>query len=235
MNPLIKKIRSELSSMADPKGQESTRRYFKEEIKCYGIRAAGLRMIAKKYWPAVKLLSKKEIVELCEELMKPMIVEETILATLWMPKLKKQFVKQDIELFKKWINRYINNWAACDSFCNHTVGDYLEIFPEQITEVKSWAYSKNRWMRRASAVSLIVPAKRGEFLDDVFEIADILLEDKDDMVQKGYGWMLKEASRKHPDEVFEFVMKHKARMPRTALRYAIELMNPGKKKIAMKK
>lgn len=85
------------------------------------------------------------------------------------------------------------------------------------------------WMRRAAAVSLIVPAKRGKFLDDAFEIADLLLIDSDDIVQKGYGWLLEEASRKHQKEVFDYVMIDKKAMPRTALRYAIELMPEGKK------
>ena len=90
-------------------------------------------------------------------------------------------------------------------------------------------------MRRAAAVSLIVPAKRGKFLDDVFAIADLLMTDTDDMVQKGYGWLLKEASRQHTDEVFAYVLKNKRAMPRTALRYAIELMPEDLKAEAMMK
>jgi len=89
-------------------------------------------------------------------------------------------------------------------------------------------------MRRAAAVSLIVPAKEGKFLKDVFEITDLLLLDKDDMVQKGYGWLLKEASRLHQKEVFDFIVKNKKKMPRTALRYAIELMPKNLKAEAMK-
>jgi len=79
-------------------------------------------------------------------------------------------------------------------------------------------------MRRASAVTLIIPARHGKFLKEIFELADILLTDKDDMVQKGYGWMLKAASEAHQDQVFEYVMNKKDIMPRTALRYAIEKM-----------
>ena len=91
-------------------------------------------------------------------------------------------------------------------------------------------------MRRAAAVSLIVPAKHGKFLDDAIEIAALLLTDRDDMVQKGYGWLLKEkTSRKHTDEVFAFVIKNRKQMPRTALRYAIELMPKEMKAEAMKK
>ena len=101
--------------------------------------------------------------------------------------------------------------------------------------MKNWARNKNRWLRRASAVSLIVPAKKGGFLKDAFEICDVLLIDGDDMVQKGYGWLLKEESRRHQREIFDYVVKNKAVMPRTALRYAIELMPKELKVLAMEK
>ena len=69
----------------------------------------------------------------------------------------------------------------------------------------------------------------------MLELADLLLEDSDDMVQKGYGWLLKEASRKHQKEVFDYIMRNKRSMPRTALRYAIELMPKDLKAEAMMK
>jgi 3-methyladenine DNA glycosylase AlkD len=90
-------------------------------------------------------------------------------------------------------------------------------------------------MRRASAVTLIVPARKGKFLNDILEIADKLLVDKDDLVQKGYGWMLKVASQTHQQEVFEYVIKNKNIMPRIALRYAIEKMPKELKTVAMEK
>jgi 3-methyladenine DNA glycosylase AlkD len=80
-----------------------------------------------------------------------------------------------------------------------------------------------------------VPAKQGKFLRESIEIADLLLTDSDDMVRKGYGWLLKEASRKHTGEVFAYVMKNKRAMPRTALRYAIELMPKDLRAEAMMK
>jgi 3-methyladenine DNA glycosylase AlkD len=66
-------------------------------------------------------------------------------------------------------------------------------------------------------------------------MADLLLMDKDDMVQKGNGWMLKVATRHIPDEIFAYIMKNKNDMPRTSLRYAIEKLPPEKKKEAMRK
>jgi 3-methyladenine DNA glycosylase AlkD len=100
----------------------------------------------------------------------------------------------------------------------------MERYPEYIDKLYGWARSENRWVRRAAAVTLIVPAKHGKFLKEAFRIADILLKDKEDLVQKGYGWLLKEASRLHHEEVFAYLMKHRDVMPRTAFRYALEKM-----------
>lgn len=96
-----------------------------------------------------------------------------------------------------------------------------------------WGRSQNRWKRRASAVSLIIPARKGKFLKEIFALADILLLDGDDLVQKGYGWMLKAASEAHQKEVFDYVISNKTTMPRTALRYAIEKMPKELKDEAM--
>ena len=109
------------------------------------------------------------------------------------------------------------------------------MFPEKISYLEKWAKLPGRWMKRASAVTLIVPARKGLFLKDIFKIAGILLMDKDDMVQKGYGWMLKAASQAYQKEVFDFVIKNKAVMPRTSLRYAIEKMPKELKIMAMAK
>ena len=235
MDPVIATIRKELKDRADPAFQKTARRFFKEEIACYGIKTATVVAISKKYWKEVKSRNKQEIFSLCEELYQSGMMDEAFVVSTWTPLLKDRFERDDLRVFRRWIDTYITNWAACDGFCNHAVGDFIEKFPGAVEELKEWTRSENRWMRRAAAVSLIIPAKHGKFLNDAIAIADLLLTDSDDMVQKGYGWLLKEASRKHTDEVFSYVMKNKKRMPRTALRYAIELMPKEKKADAMKK
>lgn len=162
-------------------------------------------------------------------------MEESFIACNWSHFVHKKYEPGDFAVFEKWVNNYVSNWASCDTLCNHTIGAFIEMYPDFLSNLKVWARSQNRWVRRASAVSLIVPAKQGKFLEDIFEIADILLLDRDDLVQKGYGWMLKEASRKNQKEVFDYVVKNKKTMPRTALRYAIEKMPAELKKEAMAK
>ena len=235
MLKILTNIRKELKKNSEKKTKESSKRFFKEEVLLYGVKSAIVSKIAKKYFKEIKELNKKELFLICEELLKSNYCEEAYIVSNWLPKRLELFEKKDIKIFKKWIDLYINNWAKCDGFCNHTIGDLLEKFPEILPEIKSWSKSKNKWLKRASAVSLILPARRGKYLTDVFEISDVLLLDAEDMVLKGYGWLLKEASRKHQKEVLSYVLKHKKIMPRTSLRYAIELMPEELRQKALKK
>lgn len=235
MLKILTNIRKELKKNSEKKTKESFKRFFKEEVLLYGVKSAIVSKIAKKYFKEIKELNKKELFLICEELLKSNYCEEAYIVSNWLPKKIDILEKKDIKIFKKWIDLYINNWAKCDGFCNHTIGDLLEKFPEIMPEIKSWSKSKNKWLKRASAVSLILPARRGKYLTDVFEISDVLLLDAEDMVLKGYGWLLKEASRKHQKKVLAYVLKHKKIMPRTSLRYAIELMPEELRQKALKK
>jgi 3-methyladenine DNA glycosylase AlkD len=230
---LISSLREDLLQNVDVKTRDGAQRFFKEEVRVYGLKTAVVNSLAVKYFKQVKGFPKSQIFVLCEELLRSDYSEEAYIAFDWAFRLADQYQPSDFDVFESWIKRYVNNWAKCDVLCNHTLGAFIEKYPGYIKELKRWTKSDNRWMRRAAAATLILPARRGKYLKDIFEIADSLLPDKDDLVQKGYGWLLKEASRVHEQEVFAYVQKHKALMPRTALRYAIEKMPADLKKQAM--
>jgi 3-methyladenine DNA glycosylase AlkD len=235
MTDILEKIRKELQEASDEKTRQSGLRFFREEVRLYGIKSKMVSDIAKQNYTFVRDMDKEEILELCESLWKSGMMEESFIACSWSEKTGPRMIQSDFAILERWVHNYVNNWASCDTLCNHTVGDFIQKYPEYLGQLRKWAKSDNRWARRAAAVSLIIPARRGKFLQDIFEIADILLMDSDDMVQKGYGWMLKAASQAHQEEVFNYVMKHKAVMPRTALRYAIEKMPPDFRVRAMAK
>ncbi len=235
MNTIIEKIRSQLKKHADEKTKKSGKNFFKEDIQLYGVKTATVTKIGKDGFKGIENKEKSHVFALCEELWKSGIMEESFIACQWSYAMRKFFEPKDFSVFERWVRTYVTNWASCDTFCNHTIGSFVDMYPEYVKNLKMWTTSKNRWVRRASAVSFIVPAKNGKFLKDVFEIADLLLKDSDDLVQKGYGWMLKVASQAHQKQVFDFIMKRKTSMPRTALRYAIEKMPDHLKKQAMAK
>jgi 3-methyladenine DNA glycosylase AlkD len=235
INKVLINLRNELEANTDERIQKSGKGFFKEEIKLYGIKTPLVVKIAKEHFKEIKNEPNSVIFGLCEEFWKSGYLEESVIACNWSYAIRKTFKPDDFAIFERWISNYVNNWASCDTLCNHTVGTFLEMYPEFLPELKKWAGSENRWLKRASAVSLIIPGRNGKFLTEIIEIAGILLKDQDDLVQKGYGWMLKAASNMHQKEIFDYVVNNKADMPRTALRYAIEKMPADLKTEAMKK
>ncbi len=237
METIIDQVRQALQVSSDPKTLASSDRFFKkgEVVKVHGVRMGEVSKIGKESFRQIKEQPKEEIFCFCEELWKSGYLEEAVVACIWTESLHKKYEPADFKIFEYWVYNYLTNWADCDTLCNHTIGNFIMMYPEYIVELKKWAGSSGRWVKRASAVTLIIPARKGLFLNDIFEIADILLPDKDDLVQKGYGWMLKAAGEVYQEDVFNYVMSKKAVMPRTALRYAIEKMPADLKMEAMKK
>lgn len=236
MNQFLQALRRELQNSSDESIHiERGKRAFKEKISGYGIKTPQVGKIAKKHLALLKGKSKEEIFAICEELWKSGQIEECWIAAEFSYSLRKQYAPADFTIFETWLNSYVNNWASCDTLCNHSIGAILESFPELAGQLKNWALSENRWVKRGAAVSFIIPARKGMFLPEIFEIASLLLEDNDDLVQKGYGWMLKAASQPHPAEVFDYLMSKKQIMPRTAFRYALEKMPPEWRAKAMRR
>lgn len=234
---IISDILRTLIDSIDPKALESSAHFHKpgEAPKVHGVRMPDVSKIAKEGLKQMKHLSKQEIFNLCEELWKKGYLEESVIACIWSESLHKQYEPDDFKVFEHWVHNYLTNWADCDTLCNHTVGYFVMMYPEYVSELKKWTASSKRFVRRAAAVSLIIPARKGLFLNEIFEIADNLLFDTDDLVQKGYGWMLKAASESHQEDVFDYVMSKKTIMPRTAFRYAIKKMPTDLQAEAMRK
>jgi 3-methyladenine DNA glycosylase AlkD len=237
---ILEQVRQALVAGIDAKALASSHRYFKEgeAAKVHGVKMVEVRRIAKTGFRQIKEYPKAAIYALCEALWQSGYLEEAVVACEWSESLHKKYESADFAVFERWLNRYVTNWADCDTLCTRTAGTFLMKYPDHLSKLSDWTKSPNRWVRRGSAVSLTVPARKGLFLNSIFEIAGLLLPDTDDLVQKGYGWMLKEASESGEvslQAVFDFVMEHRAAMPRTAFRYAIEKMPAAMKAEAMKK
>jgi 3-methyladenine DNA glycosylase AlkD len=161
MSKIIEEIRKELIRSSDEKTKKSGETFFKELVKIYGVKSAAVHSISKDFFRKLTDKSKSAIFELCEELWQSGYMEESIIACNWSYSVRKQYVIGDFKVFEKWVNKYVTNWAACDTLCNHSVGSLFEMYPSCLDGLKNWAKSQNRWMRRASAVTLIIPARHG--------------------------------------------------------------------------
>ena len=233
-NSIIQALRKEFEKYDKSENKMDYQRWFKEELKNpIGFKGPIVKKVANEVFKQAKEIPKEDLLDSCEVLYKSERPGESGAASIWISKISRKFTRSDFTRFESWLKKYVDNWGRCDTFCGGFFGELILMYPDLVTKTQKWTKSKNRWLRRASAVILIPSLRKDKQLDNAFKVADILLPDKDDMVQKGYGWMLKVAADKHMDEVYQYVLEHKAEMPRTALRYAIEKMPVKMRKKAM--
>ena len=136
MNNILKNLRDELLRNADEKVKKSGMRYFRENVNLYGIRSAVVEKIGKEYFKYVKDKSKTDILSLCEELWKSGFMEESFIACNWSYNLHKIYEASDFEIFDRWVNNYVSNWASCDTLCNHSVGTLVEMYPHLLSRTQ---------------------------------------------------------------------------------------------------
>lgn len=230
----VKAIQHDIQSlMKNPENVKDYSRFFKNKEKFITLTSQNIRQLAKDHYKNIRDLDKEHILDICDKLLELRDKNATHIAFDWAFRVKKHYDEEDFVRFERWVETYVDDWSSCDDLCTHPLGYIVWKFPEKIHYLYKWTSSKNLWMRRASAVSLIYSVRKNENTGEAFKIADLLLTDTEDLVQKGYGWLLKETTKHREEQVFEYVMKKKKQMPRTALRYAIEKMPPGMKQQAM--
>ena len=127
--------------------------------------------------------------------------------------------------------RHINNWDLVDTSAPYIVGEHLASRPRHI--LYRLAKSSNVWERRIAIVATAAFIKRRD-LKDTFAISALLLKDKHDLIHKAVGWMLREAGKRSPEALLNFVHQNYSIMPRTALRYAIERLPQAQRRRTLK-
>ena len=137
---------------------------------------------------------------------------------------KKISPEQKKALFDLYLRRHdrLNNWDFVDRGAYNIIGEYLWDKPRDI--LYTLAESDDPWKRRTSIVSTYAFIKKGD-LDDTFKIAEILIHDKHELINKAVGSWIREAGKKDVSKLLAFLNKYAVTMPRVTLRYAIEKLN----------
>jgi 3-methyladenine DNA glycosylase AlkD len=146
-------------------------------------------------------------------------------------KTSEETKKKLFDLYIKQHNK-INNWDLVDRSAPYVVGGFL--FDKPRTILYKLAKSKNVWERRTAIVSTYFFIRQHDTAD-TFKIAEILVKDDHDLIQKAVGSWVREAGKKDANGLLNFLDKHVSSMPRTMLRYAIEKLDKTQKDLYMKK
>ncbi len=192
------------------------------------------RDVAKKYKKEISDLDISEIYSLCESLLNKRTRAATIIAYEIVFYSRKKFDKNTFTVFEKWLYEYIEDWWDCDDFMTHAFQYLLMEYPGNLSRINKWITHEKFAVRRSAAVILIVPARKGLLEEKiVFNICNLLIDDPHYLVQKGYGWLLKESCKKYHDAVVKFLENNVSRISRTAFRYALEKLPKDEKERLM--
>jgi 3-methyladenine DNA glycosylase AlkD len=226
---MIKKIKEEFKNLSNADQAKHSQKYFKTGKGEYGegdiflgLRVPIIRKLAKKY----STLSISD----AAKILKSSFHEERLFALIVLVELFRKKEKENKEkIYELYLSntKYINNWDLVDVSAPYIVGAYLVNRDKKPIYILS--RSENLWERRIAIMSTLYFIGNNEF-SDTLKIAGILLKDKEDLIHKAVGWMLREVGKKDFEVEEEFLRKHYKEMPRTMLRYAIERFPEEKRK-----
>ena len=234
MKQLTKTITNKLQALSDAEKREIFPKFFKagkgeygEGDRFLGVTVPNIRAIAK--------LHKDISIEEIRELIQSEWHEVRLCALIIMVEKSK---KKDEALRKELFNLYlsqtkrINNWDLVDLSCRFIIGEYLLDKSRDI--LYQLAQSSLLWDNRIAIVSTYAFIRKGQ-LEDTYALSDLMMQHPHDLMHKAIGWMLREAGKRNPERLYDYVMRHRADMPRTMLRYAIEKFSPEERSILMKR
>jgi 3-methyladenine DNA glycosylase AlkD len=204
---------------------EEVQHFFKDEIQSRGWYTGEIRKLARRF---TKVIRNEEgldyLVYVADNLFHGDVLEEKVLAVFLLEPCVGDCTSAHFKLFEQWLDR-VSTWADHDALVQYLIGRMIVADPRRVRRVFIWSRSKHRWHRRASAVALLRGTNQGLFYDEVQKITHALLEDKDDMVQKGLGWLLRETARCDGPNTIPLLMSIRTQASRLVLRTACERLS----------
>ena len=222
-------IRRVLLDGASAPHSEEVQRFFKEKVRSRGWYTGELRKLAIRFRRTI--LAENDIpylVKVADQLFRGDVLEEKVFAVLMVQAIVKDFVTSEFKLFESWLDR-VGSWADHDALVHYVLGPMIAADPRLLARPLRWAKSKSRWYRRAAAVSLVHSTRRHKNFEHIQRVTELLLASDDDMVQKGLGWLLREAAKANREQMVEYLMSIRQRAPRLVLRTACETLPPSLK------
>ena len=234
----IRRIVKDLRSGGNRDRAQSQQHFFKEPVKRHGWRTADLRRYAVQMGREIEAAGgEKLLFEVADKLFHAKKTgEEAHAAVMLLDPQSRRLLRgkasflgaAEFRRLERWIP-LITSWDECDGLCHSVLGPMIVSHPGYVSRVFVWARSRNRWSRRAACVALVHSVRRKLHTKEVFRLAGMLLKDKDDMVRKGLGWLLREMGKANPSAQVPFLIKIKDKAPRLVLRIACEKLTASAK------
>jgi 3-methyladenine DNA glycosylase AlkD len=227
---IVDEIQLKIEQDKNPENIPKIKHFFKEDIITAGWFSPKIKSFAKNY---IRIFKKEKdfnkLLDVTERLFVTARMEEVSLGLEILRHFHNIYTPQMFRTFNQWVD-YLTNWAHTDDLSTKHIAPLISMDNTIIKQLLKWTKSPNRWRRRCSVVSLVPEARKGNLLPEILKVSGKLMKDTDIMVQKGVGWLLKEAGKNHPKEVAEFLLKWKDKTTRLVLIYACQKLPESLKK-----
>ena len=203
--------------------------FFKHEVKSRGWRTAELRKVAKRFRRAIVAEhGVPYLLQVADQLFKSEVLDEKNVSVMLLEGMTGQFGRNEFKLFEGWLDR-VTSWADHDGMVQYLIGPMIAADDKLLPRPLQWAKAKGRWHRRAAAVSLIRSTQQHKNFEHIQRVTRLLLPDDDDMVQKGLGWLLREAVKFNREPAVAYLMTIREGAPRLVLRTACETLSAAER------
>ena len=177
-------------------------RFFKHQVKSRGWYTGELRKVAVRFRRTILAEHGLQyLLQVADQLFRGKVLGENIFAILMLQGLVDEFGKPEFKLFESWLER-ISSWADHDGLVHDLIGPMVAVDDSLLSRLPRWVKKRTGkpWHQRAAAVSLIHSTRQHKNFGDIQRITEMLLISDDDRVQKGLGWLLREAAKANPDQ-----------------------------------
>jgi 3-methyladenine DNA glycosylase AlkD len=198
--------------------------FFKHEVKSRGWYTAELRKVAKRFCRAIEAENGVPfLLQVADQLFQGEILEEKVFAVMLLEGMTRQFGPREFKLFESWLDR-LNTWADHDALVHSLIGPMIASNKRYLERPLLWAKKRSTWHQRAAAVSLIHSTRLHKNFEHIQKVTELLLCCDGDLVQKGLGWLLREAAKANREQTVAYLMTIRERTPRLVLRTACETL-----------
>ena len=225
----IEEIRGRFQEAADPERAKKVGVFFKSNPPIWGTPGGYSLALGRELARRLKTEGEwEDVLAVAEALYASGYMEEGACADEMLGRFWKRFSQEDWDLFEHWIDLF-TCWGTVDSFCVKVLGYLVLRDGPPMERLHAWAASESLWHRRASLASLIRAAREPMYVQEIYDLADRLLSDRQDLIQKVIGWTLKELCKGDVEATISYLRTRGEHMTRLAFNYACEKMTPEQK------
>ncbi|HEX2088326.1 MAG TPA: DNA alkylation repair protein [Actinomycetota bacterium] len=228
---LARRLEAELKRLGNPERAAGEKQYLKSDLSFYGVALAEMRRLAKDVSRTAQV-DHDDVLALAEELWSKPVFERRMMAVILLELHAHELGPPDLRLIERLI-RESNTWALVDGLAGDVVST-MALHHSIRQTLDRWARDEDFWIRRSSLLAELKPLKSGASFEPFAKRADAMLEEAEFFIRKAIGWVLREMSKKRPDEVYDWIAPRAHRASGVTMREVVRHLDTKRAELLMR-